>query len=110
LECQENSKNGFVRFRGKSESNPVHSVTVPEHLRASMPDPLQHFSTEKQKASETSADHAATAKQLQEEVDRLDAERLARMQALLAKQRLQKAATSAPPPPPTMSFGAKRRK
>jgi hypothetical protein len=67
---------------------------------------LQHFSSIKKKTSETSADHAATARQLQEEVARLDAERAARMQALLAKQRLQKAATSVPPAP----FGAKRRK
>jgi hypothetical protein len=64
-----------------------------------MPDPLQHFSSHKKKTSEPSADHAATAKQLQEEVDHLDAERLV--------QRLQEAATSAPP---TMSFGAKRSK
>jgi cell shape-determining protein MreC len=84
-------------------------VTIPEHLRASMPDPLQSFSKNKneKKKEETSKDHAATAKQLQQDLDRLNTERQARLQALLSKK---KSSTAAPPPPAPMMFDSKRPK
>ena len=49
LECQEGKKGGFVKYKTKSLDNPreeevgtkiYRAVTIPEHMRSGMPDPL----------------------------------------------------------------------
>lgn len=110
MECNGGGVDGFVRFRAKEESKPVSHVIIPQHFRAKAPDPSKTKKVAPKK-EETSKDHAAAAKKLQEEVEKLDAERETRMKALLAKRKASKTGSkAAPPPPPAMTFGSKKRR
>ena len=111
LECKQEEKNlpnGFVRFR------PVKSttVTVPEHLRASMPDPLQTFQKKTAPTPETKRDKSS--EELQQDLDRINQQKEQRMKALLVKRKERQMGTkssslSALPPPPEITFGSRKR-
>ena len=132
MECQESNSNGFVRFRQKSDTTtqkPASTVTIPDHLRAALPDPLKHYEKKEQKNATTkksSAEHAKETARLKEDLAKLKAEREARMKALKAKQANRLAASSVvsttgksskgagnkssgmvppPPPPSSLAFG-----
>jgi superfamily II DNA/RNA helicase len=134
LECQENNSNGFFRFRSKSQpqdvAKPVTIVTIPEHLRAGLPDPWQHLNKKpsgpsnnnNNKAFElkSSAEHAQATSQLKEDLAKLQAEREMRLKALQEKQAERRKAAAAgaitgtstslafapPPPPAPLTFGS----
>ena len=104
IECERGQPNGFVRFRPKSKVSGTPPVPlVPKHLLSNMPDPLGHLE-KKQSAVEqkTSADYSAEADQLRAQIAKSQAEREAKMQALLSKK-----ARAPPPPPPAVSFRKK---
>ena len=111
LECkkEENSlsNNGFVRFRPAKST----TVTVPDHLRASMPDPLQAF---QKKMTSSPATKGKSSEELQQDLDRINQEREQRMQALLAKRKERQMGTKSSSlstvlPPPKITFDARKR-
>eukprot|EP00934_Nitzschia_sp_Nitz4_P009034 Nitzschia sp. Nitz4//scaffold127_size64804//57851//60422//NITZ4_006188-RA/size64804-processed-gene-0.23-mRNA-1//1//CDS//3329534786//9024//frame0 len=83
------NSSGFVHFRSKPQQQqelPSTSVIIPEHFRQQAPPPAASIPKEKPKEL-SSQDHAKRAEELRDELAKLNAEREARMQALLAKRR-----------------------
>lgn len=105
---ESNEQGGFVKFRPKKDLKPVSSVKIPDHFLSVLPNPLRQSASTKKE--ETSKDIAAKAKELREDLDKLNKEREARMKALLAKRKNKKSSSTYPPPPAQLTFGSKRQK
>jgi hypothetical protein len=113
IECQENTSNGFVRFRSLDDTDDVakkrktaHPPTLPEHLRASAPDPLLHFEAKSVTTTTTAKDASAEVARLRAESEK--AAKAAR-DALAAARNKKGSAPPPPPPPPSLTFSTKRR-
>jgi hypothetical protein len=110
MECQGNagSSNGFVNFRAKDAEAPSSSFTIPDHFRVKVAATTSATTSAKPKPKIV----GPTSLELQQELGRLNAEREARMQALLAKRKSAKSSTTSapPPPPPPMMLGSRLRK
>jgi hypothetical protein len=104
IKMESKSNSGFVNFRASKDEDegPVaRPVVVPEHLRGSVPDPLQHYHSKPNKVEQS----GKSADELQQELVVIKAkedESKARLAALLAKKRKGGSSVGPPPPPPPM--------
>lgn len=109
---QEPNPNGFIRFGSDKSTNAI----IPEHFKAFLSDP----STVTKKKAPPPVQPKQSSMELQNDLDRINAERQERLQALLAKQKKRKEESAASastltsanaPAPPPLTFGtAKRRR
>lgn len=105
------STDGFVRFGANKSTTAI----IPEHFKTALASKPSRAA-----AMPKEADPAKMAKksssQLQQELDQLNAEREARLQALLEKQKKRKeagsykATTASVAAPPPLSFGSSKRR
>lgn len=108
---EQDDSSGFVHFKAAGSfttaraNKPQTVPTIPEHLRANLPDPLAHLSNKKPPAaaSSTSAAKAGdSSERLKVELAKLQAKReetAARLKAMTAKAKASSAARLPPPPP-----------
>jgi hypothetical protein len=111
LECQEGKKGGFVKYKQKTLDNPreddsdtkvYRAVTIPEHLRSSMPDPLAAHT---KKSSSSLSAVGGSSSSYASESDRLKAElEELRRQRETALSNLPSRSSSQTLPTPSLSF------
>mmetsp|Transcript_29740 Transcript_29740/g.43831 ORF Transcript_29740/g.43831 Transcript_29740/m.43831 type:complete len:325 (-) Transcript_29740:20-994(-) len=114
-ETMESKEADAKEGRRSTSKSSVRYSTLPEHLRKTAPDPLQHL---ERKSSSTENGEKKSSSQLSSEVDRLKAELqqlnkdkdAARLAALLKSKKQAATKKRALAPPPMMSFGSKKRK
>jgi hypothetical protein len=120
MENRESS--GFVRFNSKASgfgcttsAVTQRPVVIPEHLRANLPDPLEHFTTKKNEhVAVPKSTSGSAAAHLKEELAQLKEKR--EQTALRLKEMRNKAKAGVgpppppPPPPPMSSFGTGNKK
>jgi len=104
------SKGGFVKFT--STSAKPQTVSIPEHLRSGLPDPLAHLANKKAALSASKSGGRVTgdSARLKAELAKLQKKRqetALRIKALNAKAKA--SSTLAPPPPPSLAFGASKK-
>lgn len=80
-------ENGFVHFRAKTDERPSTSVKIPDHFLVKVESTAKPEPKPKELTSE---DHAKKAEQLRKDLEKLKAEREARMKAFLAKRNASK--------------------
>lgn len=108
----------LLKYGKLEESNPSSSqvqfsapaqkpIKIPDHLRKSLPDPLGYLANQKNSEAkkDTSSDLADRATQLRESLEKLQAQRAAKLKALKAKT---KCAAKPPPPPPPLCLSKKK--
>lgn len=107
------SKGSFVHFKSNGGSGasmkPQAVPTIPEHLRANLPDPLSHL-TKKAPTESTSMAKTGDSNRLKAELAKLKAEREQKalhLKAMKAKARASSKILAPPTPPPSLaSLGA----
>ena len=142
MECKSgggsSTSSGFVHFKTKTQrtkhgadtsttsseaagtSSRQVPIVIPEHLRASAPDPLQHFETKKKSTTtsttRTSAQVAASIAEKQKDLAKTRQELQDRLKALQAKKKMKNggggdrnSASSMVPTPPPPSFGGSKK-
>eukprot|EP00980_Cylindrotheca_fusiformis_P010831 scaffold2447_cov110-Cylindrotheca_fusiformis.AAC.13 len=112
---QQERNSGFVRFGVNNKST---TAIIPEHFKAST---VNNHSTATKPKTSVAKPPEKSAKELQQDLDRINAEREKRMQALLSKQKKRKeeaaakaatssSATATVQAPPTLTFGSHKRR
>lgn len=102
-------KTGFVNFKSNDrlEAKPQ-TVSVPEHLRSNLPDPLAHLAKKKPAVPASSADarFQGNSDRLKAEFAKLQSQReqtALRLKAL--KSKVKASSARMPPPPPSLAMG-----
>jgi len=105
LECQEGKKGGFVKYKKKTFDNPreeevdtkvYRAVTIPEHMRSGMPDPLAAHAKKSSRGSSSS--YASESDRLKAELEEL------RQQRETALSNIPQRNSSQTLPTPSLSF------
>ena len=138
MECKSGggggSSSGFVHFKAKTQrtkhggadttssgeagtSSRSVPIVIPEHLRASAPDPLQHYETKKNSTTRTSAQVAASIAEKKKDLAKTRQELQDRLKALQAEKKMTKkkgggdknSASSMVPTPPPPTFGGSKK-
>jgi len=97
-------KSGFVNFKSKVDGTKPQTVSIPEHLRANLPDPLAHLTNKKPAAPKAAPRVAGDSERLQAELAKLQAQReqtALRLKAL--KSKVKASSARLPPPPPSLA-------
>lgn len=118
-ELEQGKKGGFVNFKTRTFDEPTQedleakryrAVSVPQHLRKSIPDPLaQHNKMPKEEGLKKSSSYASEAERLQAELAELAKQKaaaLAKMGGSLKS--LSSRQTSKPIAPPPLTFKRRR--
>lgn len=113
-ELEQGKKGGFVNFKTRTFDEPTQedldakryrAVSVPEHLKKAMPDPLaRHSKVTKEAGLKKSSSYASEAERLQAELAELEKQKaaaLAQMGGSLKSLSSRRTSKSLPPPPLT---------
>jgi ATP-dependent DNA helicase RecQ len=101
IECQQDKRNGFVRFKsvdGKHEKGGKHAVIIPQHFRRVVTNPSRSVVSEdlKEDSARSSSDFACDAQRLIAQL----AQAQAKQAALISGTKFNETRAVPPPPPP----------